>query len=134
MTKKILGFGWSKKVKMTLETISFWWNISINIFKFSPFLCLPMKSFQSFKIYKYFDKKREKTLIQQSMSCILFNNWLFYKSLQRDNKSIFLFRVLICSEFFSFWNQDYARGNWERQIAKNGKLQYLFQKQLQLLM
>ena len=37
-TKKILGFRWSKKAKITLETISFWQNISISIFKFSPFL------------------------------------------------------------------------------------------------
>ena len=37
-TKKILGFRWSKKAKITLETISFWWNTSIGIFKFSPFL------------------------------------------------------------------------------------------------
>ena len=37
-TKKILDFRWSKKAKITLETISFWQNISISIFKFSPFL------------------------------------------------------------------------------------------------
>ena len=37
-TKKILGFRWSEKAKITLETISFWRNISISIFKFSPFL------------------------------------------------------------------------------------------------
>ena len=37
-TKNILGFRWSKKAKTTLETISFWQNISISIFKFSPFL------------------------------------------------------------------------------------------------
>ena len=37
-TKKILGFRWSKKAKTTLETISFWQNISVSIFKFSPFL------------------------------------------------------------------------------------------------
>ena len=36
--KKILGFRWSKKAKITLETISFWQSISISIFKFSPFL------------------------------------------------------------------------------------------------
>ena len=36
--KKILRFRWSKKAKITLETISFWQNISISIFKFSPFL------------------------------------------------------------------------------------------------
>ena len=29
---------WSIKAKVTLETISFWQNISISIFKFSPFL------------------------------------------------------------------------------------------------
>ena len=37
-TKKILGFRWSKKAKITLENKSFWRNISISIFKFSPFL------------------------------------------------------------------------------------------------
>ena len=37
-TKKILGFWWSKKAEITLETISFWQNISINIFRFSQFL------------------------------------------------------------------------------------------------
>ena len=36
---KILGFRWSKKAKITLETIGFWQNISISIFKFSLFLC-----------------------------------------------------------------------------------------------
>ena len=35
---KILGFRWSKKAKITLKTISFWPNISIGIFKFSPIL------------------------------------------------------------------------------------------------
>ena len=37
-TKKILGFRWSKKTKITLETISFCQNISISIFKFYPSL------------------------------------------------------------------------------------------------
>ena len=47
--KKILGFRWSSKAEVTLETISFWENISINIFEFSPFLSI--KSYQFFKIY-----------------------------------------------------------------------------------
>ena len=47
--KKILGFRWSKKVEVTLETITFWQNICISIFKFSPFLSI--KSYQFFKIY-----------------------------------------------------------------------------------
>ena len=37
-TKKILCFRWSKKAKIPLETISFWWNISISTFSFSLFL------------------------------------------------------------------------------------------------
>ena len=49
LAKKILGFRWSKKADITLETISFWQNISISIFKFSPFLSI--KSYQFFKIY-----------------------------------------------------------------------------------
>ena len=47
--KKFLGFRWSKKAEVTLETLSFWQNISISIFKFSPFLSI--KSDQLFKIY-----------------------------------------------------------------------------------
>ena len=47
--EKNLDFRWSKKAKITLETISFWQNVSISILKFSPFLLL--KSYQFFKIY-----------------------------------------------------------------------------------
>ena len=36
--KKNLVFRWSKKAKIALETIRFWRNIFISIFKFSPFL------------------------------------------------------------------------------------------------
>ena len=58
-TMKILGFKWSKKAKITLETIGFWQNIFINILKFSPFLHT-MKACQFFKIWKPFDNEREK--------------------------------------------------------------------------
>ena len=37
-TKKILGFRWSKKAKITLENVTSWRNTSIIIFKFFPFL------------------------------------------------------------------------------------------------
>ena len=47
--KKIFGFRWSKKAEITLETISFWQNIFVSIFRFSPFLSI--KSYQFFKIY-----------------------------------------------------------------------------------
>ena len=33
--KNELGFRWSKKAEITLETIGLWQNISISIFKFS---------------------------------------------------------------------------------------------------
>ena len=46
--KKILGYRWSKKAKITLKTISVWQNIFISIFKFSQFLSI--KSYQFFKI------------------------------------------------------------------------------------
>ena len=60
-TKKVLGFRWSTKVIKTLETISFWWNISFSIFKFSLFL------YQFFKTNEGFYKEREKALIQQAI-------------------------------------------------------------------
>ena len=49
LAKEILGFRWSKKVEVTLETISFWQNISVSIFKFAPFLSI--KYHQFLKIY-----------------------------------------------------------------------------------
>ena len=82
--KKVLAFRWSKKAKITLETISFQQNISISFFQFSPFRYiqserLPKTSFKLlsnqmfqivikfFKICKRLDKVREKTIVQQSM-------------------------------------------------------------------
>ena len=47
LPQKILGFRWSKKAEVTLETISLGQNISISILKFSPFLLI--KSCQFFK-------------------------------------------------------------------------------------
>ena len=44
---KISGFRWSKKAEITLETIGFWQNISISIFKFSPFLSIKSSIFQN---------------------------------------------------------------------------------------
>ena len=38
--KKILGFRWFKKAKITIETICFWRNISIRSFRLCPFLHL----------------------------------------------------------------------------------------------
>ena len=46
-TKKILGFRWSEEAEITLETISFWQDISISISKFSPFLSIKSTNFQN---------------------------------------------------------------------------------------
>ena len=35
--EKKLGFRWSEKAKIAVGTISFWQNICISIFRFSPF-------------------------------------------------------------------------------------------------
>ena len=47
--KKKSGFGWPKKDEITLKTLSFWQNIFISIFEFSPFLSI--KFYQFFKIH-----------------------------------------------------------------------------------
>ena len=66
-----LGFRWFKKARIKLETISFWQNISISIFKFSPFLCT-MKAYGCniccfSKFTNALIRKEKKTLIKQSM-------------------------------------------------------------------
>ena len=90
-TNKILAFRCSKKTKLTLKTIRFWRNISISIFKLSPFLyneSLSMESNQFFKLYRRFDKEIkkhsqnsqwEKKNWEKKRS--LFYNRLFYKVL-----------------------------------------------------
>ena len=138
----MLGFRWSKKATITLETISFWQNISIIIFKlwmFSIFIyneSLPIKSYQFFKICKRFDKEKEKTLTQQSMRketlkkfglCFIavsfinsFNMMIIFVSQAHSQPN---FRFLI-----SGWCKKYKKGSRELQITRNGKLQYLFQR------
>ena len=59
-TKKILGFRWPKKAKRTLETKVFgetFLSVFSNFLHFNE--SLPMKSYQFFKIYIRFYKKRE---------------------------------------------------------------------------
>ena len=67
-TKKILSLRWLKKVKIKLETKVFgetFLSVFSNFLHFNESLL--MKSYQLFKIYIRFYKKREKALIQQSM-------------------------------------------------------------------
>ena len=48
LAKKILGFRWSKEAEITSETISFWQDILVNIFKFSLFLLINLIRFSKF--------------------------------------------------------------------------------------
>ena len=130
---------------MTSETISFWQNIFyISILKFSPFL-YSMKPFD--EIFFNFSKftnaliKKEKKYSYNSQWEM--KNWenLYFVITDCSVKPFkmiinqiffFLFRKLIPSAIFALWNQDDAgnikTGNWERQLARNGKLQHLFEK------
>ena len=141
-TKKILSLRWSKKAKITLETTRLLQNISIRIFKFSPFL-YRMEACQrnliSFsKFANAVIRKDKKTFIQHSMRkeklrkvgvCLI--TGCYIKSFNMIINH-FLFQKLIRSPIFAFSYQDDARnikrGNRERQIARNSKWQYLFQK------
>ena len=140
-TKKSLGFRWSKKAKITLETIHFWRNIYISIFSISLYNeSFPTKSFQFFKIYERLQHSVRKKKTEEI--CILFYQGTLYTLnfpgsiidcfIKTFTIFFFIFRKLICSAIFAFWNQDDAknikRGNWVRQKARNDKLRYLLQK------
>ena len=118
-TSKILGFRWSKKAKITLETMCFWQNISISIFKFSPFL-YTMKACQwniiNFsKFANALIRKEKKTLMQQAMRKeklrkigLCFAVGCFIKSFNMIINHL-LYRRLICSPIFAFRCQDDGR-------------------------
>ena len=99
----------------------------------------PMKSYQFFKICKSIDTEREETLMQSSMRKerlrkvrLGFISGCFITSFNMIINQFLLFCKLIRSPIFAFWYQDDARNikreSRKRQIAKNGKSQYLFQK------
>ena len=87
-----------------------------------------------FQVYKRFDNGREKTLIQQSMIKNPRKSWtlfyrLFYKALLIINH-FFYFASSFAVQFplFDIKMTQKTLGNWEQQIARNSKSQYLFQK------
>ena len=98
---------------------------------FSMFI-LPMKPYQFLNIYKRFGEEWKKALMQKSMRKKTEKSLTFFITGCFDNQLFFLFRKLIHRPIFAFWYQDNARNikrrSWKRQIARNGKLQYLFQK------
>ena len=96
-----------------------------------------MKSYQFFKICQRFDKEREKNLYSsqwEKKNCKKLDFFIAGSFIKSFNRMInhFFFRKLIWSPIFAFSYQDdgryIKRGSRERQIARNGKLQYLFQK------
>ena len=113
-TKKILVFRWSKKAKIILETITSRRNISISIFKFSPMRKETQKSWT----YNLQQVERIRGCFLKPLLKLIYFFFFF-----------FFFRKHICSPISSFLCQDDAkRGNWVRQITRNDKLQYSFQK------
>ena len=126
-TKKILGFRWSKKAKITLKTISFRQNISSSFFKFSPFLCTMKACLWNLinfsKFWNALIRKEKKTLMQQSMGkeklrkvglcfitgCFikLFNMIIIFFILQAHSQSNFSFLI-------SGWCKKYQKGKLEK--------------------
>ena len=127
---KILDFRWSKKAKLTLETITFWQNICTSFFKFSSFLytlnACRQNLFSIFQIYERFAKEREKRFIQQSMRkqklrkvgrCFVTGYFILSPF---DNYSLFLLGKLISQCNFRFfllgWRKKLSKGK-----ARDGK-------------
>ena len=118
---KFLGFRWSKKAKITLETVSFWRNISISILKLSPVL-YKMKAgrWNRINFLNLANALIRKEKKQQSMR-LCFITGSFEKPFKMINNNISLFHKYIESAIFAFCCQDdirnIKRGNWERHIT-----------------
>ena len=142
MSAKILGFRRSKKAKITLENLNFLRNISISIFKFTTLLDT-MKAcrwnfinfWKSTNALIRKEKSTHTTVIEKEklrINVLYFITGCFLKTFKIIIIFFLLFCKLIRSAIFAFCYQDNAKNikmrNSEWQIAKNGKLQYLFQE------
>ena len=115
--KKILGFRWSKKAKITLET-SFGQNISTWIFKFSPYLytvkACQWNRINFSKFTNALTRKEKKDLCSSQREKKLrkvgpyFITGCFIKSFDMIIYDL-LFLKLIRSPTFAFWYQDDTR-------------------------
>ena len=125
LTKKILDFWWSKKAKILLETISFWRNISITIFKFFPFL-YTMKACQwnliNFSTFANALIRKEKKNLRSSQlkkylrkigpkTC--FTTGFFLKSINMIINHFFCFASTLAAQFLPFlisgWRKKYQK-------------------------
>ena len=148
--KKILGFRKSEKTKKS-QKLKFLAKHFLQYFQFFFHFNekLPMKSYQFFKFYIRFYKKREKntqTTVNENRKTEKIQT-LFYltdypTTLKMAINHLFYSRSFCSQDFiyftssfttqFLFFDQDEARnikrGSWEQKLARNSKLQFLFQK------
>ena len=128
--KKVLNFRWSKKAKITLETISFWKNIYISIFKFFPLLSI--KSYQFFNALIRKDKQDTHTAINEKRktekSWALFLTGCFIKLFKMIINHFFLFIKLIRSAVFAFWYQGYQKGKLGTTNSQEWQIKCLFKE------
>ena len=156
LTKKTLGFRWSKKAKITSETIVFG-ETFLSVFSIFHYFLYTMRpcwwNIFSFTRFTNAFVRKKKIVMQQSKSkqklskgCTLFYLTSCYMKPLRITINHFFFNRYFCSQavflfcrfvhraIFLFWCLDDAknikRGNRKRQISRNSKLQ-LFQKWFQ---
>ena len=116
-------FKWSKKGKIKLETLSFWWNMSISTFKFSPFLYAikacrwNLINFSKFGNTLIRKEKNTNTVVNEKKprKNELFYNRLFYKVLISNNYYLY-FASSFAAQFSLFVIvKKIKRGSWECQ-------------------
>ena len=121
--EKILALRWSKKSKITFETLRFWWNISISILKCLHFYAVKVCWWDLInfsKIYRCFDKERKKHSHSSQWEKKNWEKWtlsynrLIYKALQNNNHYFF-------SQAHSQRNFRFLLPGW-RKKHQNGKL------------
>ena len=112
--KKILGFRWSKETKITLETISFWQDISISICKSSPFLLRNLINFSKFT-NALIKKEKKKTLNEKKKLRkvgLRFISGCFMKPFKMIINLFFYFSSLYAAQFWLFDIKNIKRGSW----------------------
>ena len=105
-TKEILSFRWSKKAKTTSETIRFWQNISISIFKCFPFL-YTIKVCQS----NLMQLSMRKEKLREARLCFI--GGCFIKSFNMIINHIFVLQAHSQPNFcflISGWRKQYQKG------------------------